>query len=147
MTRIITLLVVSAVIGCNGGQGRSGGEDISISVISGINWQLTQMELAGKSITPIESSLVSFACTPDGEVNGSASINRYSGSVVTDGSRIVRWNPFRVTRMAGPPELMEQEALFLTALPQTTRMAHFGNGLIIENEKRGVRLEFIRPPD
>jgi heat shock protein HslJ len=105
------------------------------------------MESEAGEMKPVERSRVSFSCTPDGEVAGKASINRYSGSMVAVGDRIIRWNPFRVTRMAGPPELMKQESLFLQALPETTRFFMFGEKLVLENENRGVRLEFIALSD
>ena len=141
MTRNIALLSVLAIIGCAGSQNGGG---FSIDTISGINWQLDRMALDTEEISPVESSLISFSCLPDGEVAGSASINRYNTSLITDGSRILRWNPFRVTRMSGAPELMDQENLFLTALPQTTRFLMSGQKLIFENEQKGIRLEFSR---
>lgn len=147
MKRIISLLVMSTVIGCAGSQDRDGGAAFSIDTIAGIKWQLVRLEMDNEEIRLLESSLVSFACTPSGEVSGLASINRYSGSIVTAGSRIDRWNPLRVTRMAGPPELMKQESQYLAALSKTTRMSKFGRKLILEDSRAGIRLEFVEPAD
>ena len=144
MTRIIAIMVVSTVLGCSGSDRRNDADALVIGDIAAIDWQLARMQLGAEDIKPIKSSLVVFRCTPDGEVAGSASINRYSGSMVTEGSRILRWNPMRVTRMAGPPELMKQESFFLEAISKTTRMARFGRNLILENASEGVRLEFIK---
>jgi heat shock protein HslJ len=142
----IAILSLLAIIGCTANRG-GGAMEVSIQSISGKEWQLVRMESEAGEMKPVERSRVSFSCTPDGEVAGKASINRYSGSMVAVGDRIIRWNPFRVTRMAGPPELMKQESFFLQALPETTRFFMFGEKLVLENENRGVRLEFIALSD
>lgn len=142
MVRLAALLAALAIMGCAGDRNGVGADPFSIKTIAGVDWQLVRLEFAGDEMRPAEGSLISLSCTPDGEVAGSASINRYNGNVETDGGRILRWSPFRVTRMAGPPELMKQESKFLDALPQSTRFSLFGKKLIFENEARGVRLEF-----
>jgi heat shock protein HslJ len=147
MIRKLALMSFLAVIGCVANHGGGGAAEFTIQSIAGKSWQLVRMESESGETRPVDGSLVSFSCTPEGAVAGQASINRYSGSMVADGSRISRWNPFRVTRMAGPPELMTQETLFLQALPKTTRFFMLGEKLVFVNKDRGVRLEFIALSD
>ena len=142
MVRLAALLCVLAIMGCAGDRSGGGVDKFSIKTISGADWQLVRMDVSAEEMVPVKDSLISFSCTPDGEVAGLASINRYSGNMTTDEERILQWSPFRVTRMAGPPELMKQESKFLGALPQTTRFYLFGEKLIFENVAQGVRLEF-----
>ena len=142
MVRLTALLSVLVIIGCAGDRNGGGMDQFSLKTISGIDWQLVRLDMAASEMKPAGDTLITFSCTPDGEVTGVASINRYSGNMETDGDRILRWSPFRVTRMAGPPDLMRQEDQFIRALPQTTRFYPFGEKLVFENQARGVRLEF-----
>ena len=142
MIRLAAFLSVLAIMGCAGDRNGVGADNFSIKTISGVDWQLVRMEVAAIEMVPFKDSLISLSCTPDGEAAGLASINRYSGNMTTDGERILRWSPLRVTRMAGSPELMRQESKFLDALPRTTRFYLFGKKLIFENVMQGVRLEF-----
>uniref|UniRef100_UPI001CD8D871 META domain-containing protein n=1 Tax=Salmonella enterica TaxID=28901 RepID=UPI001CD8D871 len=48
-------------------------------------------------------------------VSGSGGINRFGGNCTLVGDKLT-FGPLRVTRMAGPPALMDQEAKFLAAL-------------------------------
>lgn len=149
MAPITVLLTLLAILGCaGGGFGLSPQKpDVFIDAVAGREWRMARMEMEGKAFATIADSLVTFACTPDGEVSGTASINRYAGRLTVEGDRILRWGPMRTTRMAGPPELMTQENRYLEALTQTDRLYLYGEKLILENRKKGVRLEFGRPTD
>jgi len=51
----------------------------------------------------------------DGELTGTTGVNQFSGTYEAEGD-LVRLTARRMTRMAGPPEAMEQESRFLEAL-------------------------------
>ncbi len=51
---------------------------------------------------------------------GFAGVNRYSGEFILDGARLT-FGPAVLTKMAGPPELMEIERRYTAALAATTR--------------------------
>ena len=51
----------------------------------------------------------------DGSVSGNSAINRFRGMARIDGQTI-EFGPLAMTRMAGPPELMNQESRFAKAL-------------------------------
>lgn len=53
------------------------------------------------------------------QVSGSGGINRFGGTCTLVGDKL-GFGPLRVTRMAGPPDLMDQEAKFLAALAKVT---------------------------
>jgi heat shock protein HslJ len=72
-----------------------------------------------------------------------ATINRYFGNLkLTENGEII-WNKaFGMTRMAGPPELMQQEAVYMDTLMKTSRMYLLKAKLVLRNEDRSYVLEF-----
>jgi len=113
--------------------------------ITGIEWQLTKMTLDNKLIDLVADSKTTFACDDNGRVSGVATLNRYSGNLklLPDGE--VVWNKaFIMTRMAGPPELMQQEANFTQALMQTSRMFLNESKLALRSRDNSTVLEFER---
>jgi heat shock protein HslJ len=114
--------------------------------ITGIQWQLAKMTLENKPIDLVENSKTTFACEGNGRVSGLATINRYSGALKLQPDGEVIWNQaFIMTRMAGPPELMQQEANFTQALMQTSRMFLNDSNLTLRSKDNSTVLEFIRP--
>jgi heat shock protein HslJ len=111
--------------------------------IAGIQWHLTQMTLDNKPVSLVENSETTLACDAKGNVTGKASINRYSGNLkLLDDGEII-WNKaFIMTRMAGPPELMQQEALFTQALMKTSRMLLNDSKLTLNSQDNSTVLEF-----
>jgi heat shock protein HslJ len=76
-------------------------------------------------------------------VNGKATLNRYSGNLeLLEDGKIIWSKAFIMTRMAGPPELMQQEADFTQVLMETTRMYLQDKGLLLMSEDRSNLLEF-----
>lgn len=54
----------------------------------------------------------------DGSVMGSAGVNRFQGPFQTNGSSALTFGELATTKMAGAPEAMEFEALFLATLTE-----------------------------
>ena len=111
--------------------------------ITGIEWHLKIMKIDNESIPLIEDTKNTFSCDENGKVAGVASINRYFGnfSLKEDGE-IIWSKAFGMTRMAGPPELMEQEAKFMQALPQTSRVYLKKEMLVLISTDHSTVLEF-----
>jgi heat shock protein HslJ len=111
--------------------------------IAGIEWHLKIMKIDNESIPLIEDTKNTFSCDENGKVAGVASINRYFGnfSLKEDGE-IIWSKAFGMTRMAGPPELMEQEAKFMQALPQTSRVYLKKEMLVLISTDNSTVLEF-----
>ena len=101
------------------------------------------MKVDNESIPLIKDTKNTFSCDENGKVAGIASINRYFGnfSLKEDGE-IIWSKAFGMTRMAGPPELMEQEATFMKALPQTSRMYLKMEKLQLTSTDNSTVLEF-----
>lgn len=68
----------------------------------------------------------------DGSVHGNSSCNRMSGTWELDGLQL-RLSPLAVTRMAGPPELMDQEQRLLSALERVAGVGMDGESLILSS--------------
>jgi heat shock protein HslJ len=150
---IMTVFGLLSVLACAGTQsGGTGTKTDAMQItpqriddISGIEWHLTKMKMADKSISLIENSKNTFSCDEDGKVAGVATINRYFGNFNLKENGDIVWNKaFGMTRMAGPPELMEQEAAFMHALPQTTRMYLKASKLILISKDKSTTLEFAK---
>jgi heat shock protein HslJ len=111
--------------------------------ITGIKWHLKIMKIDNESIPLIEDTKNTFSCDENGKVAGVASLNRYFGnfSLKEDGE-IIWSKAFGMTRMAGPPELMEQEAKFMQALPQTSRIYLKKEMLVLISTDNSTVLEF-----
>ena len=156
MKQYATLMIVigiSMLLACAGTQtGGPGTKNDAVLItpqriddISGIEWHLTKMKMADKSISLIENSKTTFSCDEDGKVAGVASINRYFGNFNLKENGDIVWNKaFGMTRMAGPPELMEQEAAFMHALPQTARLYLKASKLILISKDESTTLEFTK---
>ena len=115
----------------------------SLGQIAGIEWYLAKMTMDNKSITLVQNSETTFGCDEKGNVTGRATINRYSGNLKLQNDGEIIWNKaFIMTRMAGPPELMQQEALFTQALMKTSRMLLNGSNLTLRSQDTSTVLEF-----
>ena len=113
--------------------------------ITGIEWQLTKMTLDTKSINLVVNSQTTLTCSADGRVSGVATLNRYSGILKLQPDGEIVWNKaFIMTRMAGPPELMQQEANFTQALMKMSRMFLNEPILTLQSQDGATVLEFQR---
>ena len=149
----IALTVIGALLffGCVSNQSKvSGAASDGILItpnlldkITDIEWQLTKMTLNNKSIDLVENSKTTLTCDENGSVSGIATLNRYSGNLKLQPDGEIIWSKaFIMTRMAGPPALMQQEENFTQALMKTSRMYLNGSKLILCSQDRATVLEF-----
>jgi heat shock protein HslJ len=110
-----------------------------------MQWMLQKMTIDGKEYKLTdENPFIKFE--NDGKVSGFASINRFFGSIKIDNQGRVKWTaPFGSTRMAGPPELMEQENSFLNALQKTESFSIERIYLYIQTSDGQTELTFYVP--
>ena len=109
----------------------------------GAQWQLTGMERDGQVVALVPGSTITLKLDANGRAGGAASINSYFGTANVHADGAIAWPaPFGSTRMAGPPELMDQEAAYLEALARTERWRLDGAGLVLESADGRTRLTF-----
>ena len=150
-TMLLMLIGISVLLACAGtpsGETETKTEATQIAPqrikdIAGIEWHLKIMKIDNETIPLIEDTKNTFSCDENGKVAGVASLNRYFGnfSLKEDGE-IIWSKAFGMTRMAGPPELMAQEAKFMQALPQTSRIYLKKEKLVLISTDNSTVLEF-----
>ena len=148
---LLMLVGVSVLIACAGNQAEGPGTSTDAVLITpehlkdivGIEWYLKRMMIDNEAISLIKDTKNTFSCDENGKVAGIASINRYFGSFsLKDDGEIVWSKAFGMTRMAGPPALMDQEAKFMQALPLTSRFHLKKEMLVITSTDQATVLEF-----
>jgi heat shock protein HslJ len=79
----------------------------------------------------------------DGSLSGNASVNQYTTTYSTSGETMSVAGAIATTKMAGPPEAMEQEAAYLAALPLTATYTIEGDELWLRDAE-GAALAHYR---
>jgi heat shock protein HslJ len=116
------------------------------AAMADVEWTLVKLERNGETLEPRAGSKATLRLRTDGAVGGLATINRYFGSASFREDGVVTWTgPMGSTQMAGPPELMEQEAAILRALQGAMRWRLVGADLLVlEGADGAVCLTFRR---
>jgi heat shock protein HslJ len=103
-----------------------------------ISGEWTAIEIDGEPILETVHPQVEFA--EDGRVSGCATINRIAGSYTMAGD-VLQLSPLATTMMAGPPELMAQEACFLETMSGDLRVSVMADGsVLLSSAGHSVRL-------
>lgn len=114
----------------------------NLSTITSKQWVLASMTTDGKDYA-LEDQVPTMTISAVGKIAGSASINKYFGTVEVDGKGNVKWPaPFGTTRMAGPENLMNQEIAFLAAIPKTEQISLKGATLTLSSKDGQTALVF-----
>ena len=108
-------------------------------------WVLTRIVEGEDVLLAPEKPNVTITFFPDGKVAGGAPINRYFGTYQLDDDGRVHWpGPgFGSTRMAGPPELMDQEQLYFRSLRKATRILKTAEGIHLADDDGSLVLVFV----
>jgi len=148
---LIFIFSLSFIFACAGTQNNSAGTKTKgklitpqyLNDITGIEWNLRQLTKDNVSIALVRDSKTTFACDENGRVTGKSTLNQYAGNLkLQDDGEIIWSKAFIMTRMAGPPELMQQETDFTQALMQTSRIFLKESKLVLMNEDQSNLLEF-----
>lgn len=113
------------------------------------SWQLVSFREGGAQIPLEAEGKITFECTPEGKVGGSAGVNRYFGSFKLDDLGQLSWaDPgMGSTMMAGPEALMAQEQRYLAALPKTRHMRMDELDLVLTNVGSTLELRYSADVD
>ena len=119
-------------------------QNADLKDLTGGSWRLIGSERNGRQMALLPESTPSIEFDETGHVSGNASINRFSGGYSIEASGTLQWSKagFAATRMAGSPELMQQEAEFLEALNRVERARVENGTLILGNDEQTIVLTF-----
>jgi heat shock protein HslJ/uncharacterized protein YecT (DUF1311 family) len=117
-----------------------------VAVVRGHEWRLVGLVVAGTPTPIVSGSAITIRFDDNGLAGGAAPLNRYQGGyrLGPDGALVWVGPGFATTRMAGPPDLMQQEAVFLEALQAASRLRIEKGTLLLESANGGTRLTFER---
>lgn len=125
-TALLLLALVSFAAlfsGCATTAGGGSGAEAPAPVIEG-EWVVTEID--GKRLVAGTEAVLAFG--PDGAFSGDSGVNRLRASYGLEGGRL-QLTEVMATRMAGPPELMDQESRLLAALRQARAVQVSGEQL------------------
>ena len=91
------------------------------AALAGVEWQAVMVNNGKEAVTSVLASTeITAQFSEDGRLTGKSGCNTYNTTYKTDGSAI-SIQPAATTRMACPPEVMEQEAQYLSALQSASK--------------------------
>ena len=89
------------------------------------------------------SSAISATFGADGGLAGNAGVNQYTTTYTTSGATMSIDAQIVSTQMAGPADLMQQEAAYLAALPQTATYTIEGDELWLRDATGAALAHFV----
>lgn len=125
VTAFMLAAFILTLVGC-GGTGGTGGN------LEGINWALESYD-SGGVMKDAPAGITATALFEGGSVGGFSGVNTYSGPYKASGSELSIGN-LASTMMAGPPELMDFEQAYLSALQDVSSFSADGGGLALLDE-------------
>jgi len=133
------LLGLVASLGCAAFSCATTAVDAGPPSLDGTRWVLTSPAAGGP---PAERPItLGFE---GGQVQGSDGCNRYAGGYTRDGDRLEVGPDLASTRMACPPEVMQQADAFVAALTSARRFRIEGDALTLSTADGAVALRLTR---
>lgn len=108
--------------------------------------RLSRMVIDAKEMQVTAGRPVAARLFEDGRIVGQAPVNRFTGSFELRQNGTLTWPAAGLagTRMAGPPEAMDQEQAFYNALASTTLLETISTGVVFRTSDGKTRLEFTK---
>lgn len=135
----LALLVVSAS-GCGGG----GAQADDSKALEGKVW--TAVQIAGATTLDTTKGTAATATFSAGRVGGSGSVNSWGGTYTTGPGNTIRISEIVTTEMAGPDNLMRQEAAYYAALPKAATYQVTADLLTLFDDKGAVLVKYEAVP-
>lgn len=111
--------------------------------LDGTHWRLVAWSAEGE----FPSAFQITAGFGGGRISGHSGVNRYGGEVSFPGSGGFRVGAVAATRMAGPPEAMAAESVYLKLLDLARQFRIAGDELLLLDEGGSELLRFDRVVD
>lgn len=113
--------------------------------LTATSWTVT--ELAGAPVLEVGAPTVTFDA--EGRITGSGGVNRFHASF-EHSETSVSFGPVAATKMAGSPDLMEQEHRFFAVLEAASTLARAGDSLTLSgtsDDGIDVSVQLVQAPD
>jgi heat shock protein HslJ len=118
------------------------------TALQGTTWEALAYNNGKQALVSLEaSSSITAVFGDDGSLTGDASVNRSTTGYTTSGETMSIDAAIATTRMAGPDELMRQEAAYLAALPRTATYSMEGDDLWLRDEGGAALAHYVAAPD
>lgn len=145
-----TVLPLILLLACLGGCAHVTGNDSEPQVLDAQtaqrlyqrDWDLKGLTVEGREIVVDVDTRITIRFAPNGQVGGLAAVNRFSGTYSLSNEGKLSWGRFTVTRMMGPPELMEKEQAYLRGLGQTNIAILARHILVLQSDDTSTVLRF-----
>ena len=113
--------------------------------LSGSSWTVTAYNNGKEAVVSVAvDSELTLEFGADGQVSGNSGVNTFSGTYEYDGNTL-SIGPLAMTRMAGPPELMEQETLYLAALEASVSWEVVNGVLYLRDAEDALQVNGVAP--
>ena len=118
------------------------------TALQGTTWEALAYNNGKEALVGLEaSSTITAVFGDDGSLTGDSSVNRYTTEYTTSGETMSIDAAIATTKMAGPDELMRQEAAYLAALPKTATWSIEGDDLWLRDADGAAQAHYVAAPD
>ena len=113
--------------------------------LTGTEWQATAYNNGKGGLQSLAAdSVITATFGDDGRLSGNASVNQYNTTYAVSGEGTMTIDSaIATTKMAGPEELMAQEAAYLAALPQTATYTIDGDQLWLRDANGAALAQYV----
>jgi len=113
--------------------------------LPGSRWVVTGFNNGEQAVVSVSiGSTLTVEFGSDGRVAGSGGVNTFSGPLES-GATSITIGPLAATKMAGPPELLEQEAAYLTALENSVTWEIASGRLEMRDAEGALQITAAKP--
>jgi heat shock protein HslJ len=123
-------------------------EDREPATLQGTTWEALAYNNGTQALVSLAAdSQITAVFGDDGTLSGNASVNTYRTGYATSGETMTIDAAVATTKMAGPDDLMQQEAAYLTALPQSATYSIEGDDLWLRDAEGAALAHYVAAPD
>jgi heat shock protein HslJ len=145
--RLLAGVVIAVLSACSGTGKDSGPAMINAGNIDRLvkyEWLLKNVTVDSQRVIMHVDATQTLQFSADGRVLGFGGVNRFGGTYKFSPEGVLSFPPPGLvsTRMAGPPEIMEKERVYLKGLAKCTRVIVAKDGMQMQSEDGSTVLVF-----
>lgn len=110
-------------------------------------WELRAVTMDGNNVVMHVDAQMTLQFDEDGQARGLGAVNQFSRGYRFDEGAVLTWTTpdYVLTRRGGPPELLDKEVIYLSALRKVRRAIAGKTSLTLQDEDAGTVLTFLAP--